>query len=152
MLGHIVARANCSITYLLTDLLTYPLHVVWHIRLVRPLYLGHSLLLCPMLTQQASVLLPLFVAKLFSACLFFCFLLASKLALFLLAGRCSSCKHDQAMSIFSFQDVTLQYHTQCVTYGGGLKYWESAIQCESINKRFCNSHNFTNYSVCTVFQ
>ena len=58
---------------------------MWHIRLpqdlARPLCLGLSLLLCPMLTQQPSVLLPLFVATLFSACLFVCFLLASRLAL-----------------------------------------------------------------------
>ena len=91
---------------ILTYLLTYPLHAVWHIRLAqdlaRPLCLGLSLLLCSMSTQQPSVLLPLFVATLFSACLFFCFLLASRLALFLLAGRCSSCKYDQAMSTFSF--------------------------------------------------
>ena len=83
--------------------LTYLLHSVWHIRLAqdlaRPLCLVFSLLLCHMSTQQPSVLLPLFIAMLFLACLFFCFLLASRLALFLLAGR-SSCRHDQAMPTF----------------------------------------------------
>ena len=79
---------------------------MWHIRLAqdaaRPLCLGLSLLLCPMLTQHPSVLLPLFVATLFLACLFFCFLLVSRLVLFMLAGRCSSCRYDQAVSTFSF--------------------------------------------------
>ena len=64
------------------------------------LCLGLSLLLCPMLTQQPSVLLLLFVATLFSAWLFFCFLLASRITLFLLAGRCSCCRYYQAMSTF----------------------------------------------------
>ena len=131
MLGHIVTRANCNITYLLT----YPLHVVWHIRLAqdlaRPLCLGLSLLLCPMLTQQSSVLLPLFVAKLFSACLFFCFLLASRLALFLLAGLCSTCRHDQAMFTFSISGCNITKLCK-MCHLRGLKYWESAIQCESI--------------------
>ena len=94
-------------------LLTYPLHAVWHIRLTqdltRPLCLGLSLLLCHMLTQQPSVL-PLFVATLFSACLFFCFLLASRFALFLLADRCSSCRHYQAIRGTSI-GVFLLHHT-----------------------------------------
>ena len=56
----------------------------------------------PMSTQQPSLLLPLFDTTLFSVCQFFCFLRASRLALFLLAGRCSSYRHDQGMSTFSF--------------------------------------------------
>ena len=84
-------------------LITHPLHALWHIRLAqdlaRPLFFGLSLLLCPMSTQQSSIVRCHVVFG-----LFFCFLLASRLALFLLADRCSSSRHDQAMFTFSLQD------------------------------------------------
>ena len=56
-----------------TPLSWAPLAAVSHVNpaAFSSLCIGFSLLLCPMLTQHPSVLLPLFVARLFSACLFF---------------------------------------------------------------------------------
>ena len=99
----VLLKHNWFITFLLTYLLILfmPCAHTAHTR-SRQTPLCWALLAVPHVNPAAFS----FFLDCSSPCCFrpasFCFLLASRLALFSLAGHCSSCRHDQSMSTFSF--------------------------------------------------